>query len=134
MLPILYDTDENKPRPDYNHPEASEITKSLKKSPSGQGFVHFAIDGVYRSFNSRGEVLDYKQLSPEEIALMLASYKPLLDAETFAKLEAKMQGKDGRNVTDMEQILHPGPNVRPIKLNEKEKTEPTETASPAGAA
>lgn len=68
-----------------------------------------------RSYNSKDEVIDYRQLSPAEIDIMLACYKPLVDAESFAKLEGKLAGKDGRNVTDMDQILHPGPDMRPVK-------------------
>jgi hypothetical protein len=84
---------------------------------------------VYRAYSSSGDVTDYKQLSPPEIAIMMASFKPLVDPESFAKLEAKMDGKDGRDITDLDQLLHPGPDVRPPKPSQR-MTHPTRSASP----
>ncbi|GIJ89558.1 hypothetical protein Asppvi_008500 [Aspergillus pseudoviridinutans] len=89
----------------------------LKRSPSGQGFTHLATDGVIRSFSSSGEVIDYKQLSPAEIAKMLEFFGKYMDSEAFEKSKPKFDGVDGRNVTDLEQLLHPGPGIGPAEFN-----------------
>jgi hypothetical protein len=34
---------------------------------SGQGYAQLAADGLFRTFDTNGEVLDYVQLSPEQI-------------------------------------------------------------------
>lgn len=82
-----------------------------------------------RSYNSKREVIDYRQLSPREITILLAFYQPALDQEAFGKLQAKLQGKDGRNVTDLKQLFHPGPDVR-LPEREQRLTHPTRAASP----
>lgn len=98
--------------------EAESYTwPSLKHSPSLQGFFHLACDGVYRSFSSTGEVVDYKQLSPTEIMAMVEDFGKYVDAESFEKAKNKFHGVDGRNVTDLEQLLHPGPDLRPTEFN-----------------
>ncbi|KAE8150459.1 hypothetical protein BDV25DRAFT_154280 [Aspergillus avenaceus] len=89
----------------------------LKHSPSLKGFTHLATDGVYRSFSSRGEVVDYKQLSPAEIASMLEFFEKHIDSEAFQKVK-KFDGVDGRTVTDLEQLLHLGPDIRPVRFRE----------------
>jgi hypothetical protein len=48
---------------------------------------------------------------------MMASYKEILEQDTFKNLEVKMEGKDGRDVTGLDQLLHPGPDARPLELN-----------------
>ncbi|KAF7594830.1 hypothetical protein BBP40_008160 [Aspergillus hancockii] len=97
--------------------EASQTWPPLKHSPSLQGFTHLASDGVYRSFSSSGEVVDYKQMSPAEITKMLEFFGKLIDSETFEKTKKKFHGVDGRNVTDLKQLLHPGPEICPVEFN-----------------
>ncbi|KAG2016647.1 hypothetical protein GB937_006125 [Aspergillus fischeri] len=98
--------------------EASKAIPSLKQSPSLKGLNHLATDGVYRSFSSSGEVVDYKQLSPAEITMMLEFHEKYMDSEIFQKTKKKFDGVDGRNVTDLEQLLHPGPELRPVRFRE----------------
>ena len=90
---------------------------SVKHFPSLEGFVHLGGDGVFRSFSSCGEVVDYKQLSPKQIELVVNSFEPIIDSDSFKTLVEKMSGVDGRNVTDSEHLLHPGPEIRPSRLN-----------------
>lgn len=71
-----------------------------------------ACDGVLRSYSSSGEVVDYRQLSPEEIDLALKSMEGIFPSDHLEKTVEKMRGVDGRNVTDLEQLLHPGPEIR----------------------
>lgn len=88
-----------------------EIFRSLKQSPSLQGFTHLGNDGVVRSFSSKGEVVDYRPLSPEEIDWVLLSFSRNIGPEDHQKASSILRGKDGRKVTDMKQILHPGREV-----------------------
>lgn len=81
----------------------------MKKSPSG--YVHLASDGVYRSFNSSNEVLDYQQLSPAEILKLLNFFEKYMGSENVQKTRERMQGVDGRDVTDLDQLLHPSPEL-----------------------
>jgi hypothetical protein len=48
---------------------------------------------------------------------MMGSYKEILEQDTFKNLEVKMEGKDGRDVTNLDQLLYPGPDARPLELN-----------------
>jgi hypothetical protein len=61
--------------------------------------------------------VDYKQLSPAEITMMLEFFGKHIDSESFEKAKKKFHGVDGRNVTDLEQLLHPGPEICPAKFN-----------------
>ena len=94
------------------HEEASKILRSVKHSPSLEGFHHLGHDGVLRSFSSRREVVGYKQLNPEQVELMVKSMEAVLDPDSFKTLTQKFRGVDGRNVMDSEQLLHPGPEGR----------------------
>ncbi|KAJ8212199.1 hypothetical protein LV158_004237 [Aspergillus fumigatus] len=98
--------------------EASKAIPSLKQSPSLKGLNHLATDGVYRSFSSSGQVVDYKQLSPADITKVLEFHEKYMDSEIFQKTKKKFDGVDGRNVTDLEQLLHPGPESRPVRFRE----------------
>lgn len=82
---------------------------SLKQDPTGEGFIHLATDGVLRSFDGDRNVLDYKPLSPDEIALVLDEWPPTLHSQ----LRRMFYGVDGRNVKDVEQFIHPNPDLMP---------------------
>lgn len=86
---------------------------------------------MLRSYNSKREVHDYKQLSAADIAILLASYKRILGPEAYTAFAAKVEGKDGRGVTDLEQLMHPGPDVAPLKKVER-RTDNTRAVSPSG--
>lgn len=103
--------------PEKKDEESSQPFPSLKHSPSLEGFTHLASYGVFRSFSSSGEVVDYKQLSPAEITPILEFWGKYVDSEVSEKAKKKFHGLDGRNVTDLEQMLHPGPELRPAKFN-----------------
>jgi hypothetical protein len=64
-------------------------------------------------------VVDYKQLSPTEITKMLEFFeKHTHNSESFQESRKKFEGVDGRNVTDLEQLLHPGREIRPLRFRE----------------
>jgi hypothetical protein len=71
------------------------------------------MDGVYRSYDSKGEVVDYRKLSPEEISDMLSFQSPHYSAEQNQTLLEKFRGVDGRIVTDEQQLLYPAAEFRP---------------------
>ena len=98
--------------PDPDHEETLRVLRSLRSSPSNEGFSHLATDGVYRSFDSKGEVVDYRKLSPEEISMMLSYHSERYSAEPNQMALEKFHGVDGRTVTDLEQLLHPDAALR----------------------
>lgn len=69
--------------------------------------------------------MDFKQLDRDEIDTIVRSLYSLIEYEKYQQLVKVMQGVDGRDVTDMEQILHPGPELRP--LQQKPSTDCVET-------
>lgn len=103
--------------PQKKDEEASQSWPSLKHSPSLKDISHLASDGVYRNFSSSGGVVDYKQLSPEESTTMLELFGKYIDSEPFEKAKEKFHGVDARNMTDWDQLLHPGPGLRPVRFN-----------------
>ena len=82
-----------------------------------EGITHLGGDGVYRSFNRAGEVVDYKQLSPDQIRLVVHSFEGLIDSNSLDTLKENLRGVDGREVTSSEELLQPGPKGRPARSN-----------------
>ncbi|KAL3445893.1 hypothetical protein BJX65DRAFT_280563 [Aspergillus insuetus] len=98
------------------NPEAKEIMSSLKHDPTGRGFTHLATDGVLRSFDGDRKVVDYRQLSPEEIQIVLHIYPPHMREQ----IKDKFVGVDGRNVKDEEALWNPGEEIGPLMAGEEE--------------
>jgi hypothetical protein len=48
---------------------------------------------------------------------MLEFFGKYMDPEAFEKSKPKFDGVDGRNVTDLEQLLHPGAGLCPAEFN-----------------
>ena len=73
--------------------------------------------------------MDFRQLDPDEIDAIVKSLYSLIEYEKYQQLVKVMEGVDGRDVTDMEQILHPGPELRPElqPLQQKPSTDCAET-------
>jgi hypothetical protein len=122
---LLQSLTSEKPRP--GHEKASQIFHSVKPSPSLNGLHHLGNDGVLRSFSSRGDVVDFKQLGPDEIDTIVRSLYSLIEYKKYQQLVKVMEGVDGRDVTDMEQILHPGPELRPLQQKPSTDCVGTET-------
>ena len=91
----------------------------VKHSPSLNDFHHLGNDGVLRSFSSRGEVIDYQQLSQEEFQLVIKSFEAALDPDSFKKLAVRMSGVDSSTITILEQLRHPGPEGCPLLQSNK---------------
>lgn len=80
---------------------------TLPKDPLG--FSHLGMDGVWRNVDKDGNVISYRALSPEKIAEALNIFPGWMRE----KLEKKLEGVDGRNVTDAEQLMRPGKDPLP---------------------
>lgn len=75
-------------------------------------------DGVLRAFDSERKVVDYRQLSPEEIAVIIRSFPP----DVRGDMEQQLHGVDGRNVTDLEQLfIRPAISYHPHLPRRKRK-------------
>jgi len=67
------------------------------------------MDGVWRNFGKDGKVFSYRTLSPEEIKEVVG----LFGESIQSRLKNRLEGVDGRDVKDMEQLLHPGAEIMP---------------------
>ncbi|QKX61683.1 uncharacterized protein TRUGW13939_08838 [Talaromyces rugulosus] len=67
------------------------------------------MDGVWRNFDGAKNVVSYQALSREEITEVLNVF-PKSMRQNLAK---KLEGVDGRDVMDIEQLLHPGKDLMP---------------------
>ncbi|KIW11771.1 hypothetical protein PV08_09043 [Exophiala spinifera] len=100
--------------------------RALERDPSGEGFSHLGTDGVWRNFGKDGKVFSYRALSPEEIKEVVG----LFGGDTRSDLESKLDGVDGRDVKDADQLLHPGAEIAPPSLF----ATPIKPPSPGGGA
>ena len=74
-----------------------QVMASMKKDPTGEGFFHVGDDGVLRTLTANNTVVDYRQLTPAQIAQNLAIYSGA--AKEY--LTNVFEGVDGRDVTDL---------------------------------
>lgn len=79
----------------------------------GDGFVHIADDGIARSYDERGVVVDYCRLSNDQLRSMMESLPPSIRHQQ-AHLKEVYEGVDGHDVTDKTQIWDPPPELRPF--------------------
>ncbi|KAI1610664.1 hypothetical protein EDD36DRAFT_331303 [Exophiala viscosa] len=89
----------------------SEILSSLKLDDFG--FVHFADDGVARSYAGNGTVIDYAPLTNEYLMETAQVNRPFISNQSYQHLLEVWDGVDGHNVTFPEQIFDPPASIRP---------------------
>lgn len=77
-----------------------------------EGFFHLADDGVQRSYDASGNVIDYRQLSNAEIMAMIAAL-PATRSDMAEHLYAEFAETDGTTVTDEAQLLNPPKHLQP---------------------
>ena len=102
---------------------AKELTRSLKRDPSGNCFDNLGPDGVYRIYHSSFfdspptyEIIDAVRLSPDQI-------KELLDRTPFDQAtEDIFRGVDGRVVSEKD-MFDPPEHVRPERPTEEQLRE-----------
>jgi hypothetical protein len=49
---------------------------------------------------------------------MLEFFGKYMDPEAFEEVRKRFEGVDSRYVTDLEQLLHPGPGIGPVGFRE----------------
>jgi hypothetical protein len=103
-------------------PAIAAITRSMKSAPDMSGLTHLARDGVLRRWDGQGKVVDYRQLSNEQVMLLLKA----ADIENKVKYE-EWEGVDGRNVTDEKALWDPEEQFRPTSPKEEEDNKKEES-------
>ncbi|SPQ20027.1 5f4ccfaa-9c53-41fb-b043-8d5b9a86b7f8 [Thermothielavioides terrestris] len=88
----------------------SDIRRSMKRDPDGQGISGLGYDGVLRTFDAERNVLDAVGLSPAQIR---EYYDGL-------PLPERLRTADGRNVSRWD-MFHPDAENVPKKFTEEEK-------------
>ncbi|KAL2006336.1 hypothetical protein VTN00DRAFT_9990 [Thermoascus crustaceus] len=56
--------------------KARSLYRSLRRDESGRGFCHLGSDGVLRTIDSERKIVDYRQLSPEEVCSVNSELPP----------------------------------------------------------
>ncbi|KAK1063500.1 hypothetical protein LTR12_006612 [Friedmanniomyces endolithicus] len=69
------------------------------------GFIHVANDGVERSYDANGTVIDYRRLSNDQLTRMAATLS--------TEMMDVWKNVDGNDVTSNSQIFNPPPALRP---------------------
>ncbi|KAL2007516.1 hypothetical protein VTN00DRAFT_8954 [Thermoascus crustaceus] len=82
-----------------------EVDRAAPDDPSSSGYIELGEDGVLRKMDSKHDVAAYKQLSPDEIDVMLRAWPNKAEREHLMEL---YRGVDGRTVTNEKVLLHPG--------------------------
>ncbi|KAK4947036.1 hypothetical protein LTR10_014178 [Elasticomyces elasticus] len=89
----------------------AELLSGLKLDDSG--FLHFADNGVVRSYAGNGTVIDYVPLSNEYLMETAQVNRPFIGNESYQHLLEVWDGVDGNNVKDPKQIFDPPASIRP---------------------
>ncbi|GJP88286.1 hypothetical protein AnigIFM59636_004616 [Aspergillus niger] len=85
----------------------TDIINNIPQSPNG--VLYLGSDGVLRSVDAANRVVSYQQLSPQQISQYIQNL-PQRDA---ARLQRVFQDVDGRDVTDLDQLLNPDSDQLP---------------------
>ncbi len=88
----------------------SEILGGIEQDP--EGFLHFADDGVVRSYSANRTVIDYAPLSNKHLLETINANRPFV-GDDYEHLMEVFNGVDGHNVTDLNQIYDPPEWLRP---------------------
>lgn len=99
-----------------NLQRVQEISSSFKRDM--QGCFHLGTDGVLRSFDENGLVVDYRQLEPHQVREMykvIFSPAPIYSDSQKKRMEEDYRNADGRNVP-LKKILDPDNDQRPPHL------------------
>ncbi|TKA80649.1 hypothetical protein B0A55_01874 [Friedmanniomyces simplex] len=78
------------------------------------GFVHVADDGVERSYAANGTVIDYRQLSNDQLMKMTMNL-PAAMQHLQGHLSDVWKGVDGNSVTSKSQFFDPPAHLRPAE-------------------
>ncbi|OJK01316.1 hypothetical protein ASPACDRAFT_115958 [Aspergillus aculeatus ATCC 16872] len=87
----------------------SILLSTLRALPQDPlGFSHLGMDGVWRNFGHDRNVVSYRALSAEEISEVLD-----FPGWMRQRVEKGLEEVDGRDVTDIEQLLDPSEELLP---------------------
>ncbi|KAK5116692.1 hypothetical protein LTR62_007366 [Meristemomyces frigidus] len=104
-FPVFKYTEETK--------DVLDTIRGLKKDPSGRGISHIGDDGVIRTYDQHGTVLDYAQLDASQLDAYISNLPPLLQPHE-AHLREVYTNVSGHDVQAFAQIMTPPDHLRPL--------------------
>ncbi|GLA06181.1 hypothetical protein AnigIFM60653_006704 [Aspergillus niger] len=107
VLSVLFALASAVPTTSDNTQNVTDIINNIPQSPNG--VLYLGSDGVLRSVGAANRVVSYQQLSPQQISQYIQNL-PQRDA---ARLQRVFQDADGRDVTDLDQLLNPDSDQLP---------------------
>jgi hypothetical protein len=103
--------------------DIGSILRDLQSDP--EGFAHLGDDGVIRTYTANFTVLSFAKLNPEQIWAVFRRH-PQDYQERFGPHWTEVyENVDGRTVSNVSQILHPGDDILPDYMK---TTSPNEDA------
>ncbi|OOF91846.1 hypothetical protein ASPCADRAFT_133917 [Aspergillus carbonarius ITEM 5010] len=125
VLSILFSLAPATPTTPNNTQGISDIISNLPQD--NNGVLYLGGDGVLRSVDANGRVVAYQQLSPQQIS----EYNSNFPAAEQDRLAQEFQGVDGRDVTNVDQLLNPGRDLLPpMAITTVSQQQPTGTNVP----
>ncbi|PYI01594.1 hypothetical protein BO78DRAFT_378800 [Aspergillus sclerotiicarbonarius CBS 121057] len=125
VLSILFSLAPATPTTPNNTQSISDIISNLPQE--NNGVLYLGRDGVLRSVDASGRVVAYQQLSPDQIR----EYNSNFPAADQDRLSQDFQGVDGRDVTNLDQLLNPDRNMLPpMATTTMSQQQPTGTNMP----
>ncbi|RAH54501.1 hypothetical protein BO85DRAFT_522861 [Aspergillus piperis CBS 112811] len=109
VLSVLFALAPAVPTTSNSTQNVTDIINNIPQSPNGVLFL--GNDGVLRSVDAANRVVSYQQLSPQQIS----QYIQNLPQRDVARLQSGFQGVDGREVTDLDQLLYPDSDQLPSR-------------------
>ncbi|OJI87734.1 hypothetical protein ASPTUDRAFT_80862 [Aspergillus tubingensis CBS 134.48] len=126
VLSVLFAVAHAVPTTSNSTQNATGIINNIPQSPNGVLFL--GNDGVLRSVDAANRVVSYQQLSPQQISQYIQNL-PQRDA---SRLQRVFQGVDGREVTDLDQLLNPDSDQLPSRApTSVSQSLPTGTGMPS---
>jgi hypothetical protein len=78
------------------------------------GYVHVGDDGVARAYDPEGKVVDYRALTPAQLASLIENELPPALREQKAYFHSTFSGVNGHDITNSSHYLEPPEKLRPI--------------------
>ncbi|PWY81617.1 hypothetical protein BO94DRAFT_576578 [Aspergillus sclerotioniger CBS 115572] len=127
VLSILFSLAPATPTTPNNTQGISDIVSNLPQD--NDGVLYLGGDGVLRSVDANGRVVTYQQLNPQQIS----EYNSNFPAAEQDRLSQEFQGVDGRDVTNVDQLLNPSRDLLPpLATTTASQQQPTSTSMPGG--
>ncbi|GLA89597.1 hypothetical protein AtubIFM56815_004081 [Aspergillus tubingensis] len=126
VLSVLFAVAHAVPTTSNSTQNATGIINNIPQSPNGVLFL--GNDGVLRSVDAANRVVSYQQLSPQQIS----QYIQNLPQREASRIQRVFQGVDGREVTDLDQLLNPDSDQLPSRApTSVSQSLPTGTGMPS---